>query len=272
VIDANRVSDGQGFNDPGFSTSGGNLGENGEPYDVGINFSDQGSGEGIVQSASFVLSKAGTDIDAEALLDGTDWWVRLQSTDGGGGSAKMALFDLDLPPCVEEPPGEDGYANTLGFWKQDQHFQYWQQYDPADPFTGTFGVTVGVPFTDTLLGALDAERSRTATAYDNAVRQLGRAGTAALLNAASDAAGTGINYIISDLDALQIGYAESGASLPFDQIQIILGSVDTNSDSRISTDEVITAVGSAINGQNRTTISNLALAFDTMNNMPSWDF
>lgn len=272
VIGANQVSDG-GPLDPGFSTSGGSLGENGEPYDVGIKFSDQGSGEGIVQSASFVLSISGADIDAEALLDTTDWWVRLQSTDGGEGSAKMALFDLDLPPCVEEPPpGENGYAKTPGFWKQDQHFQYWQDYAPTDSFTGTFGVNVSVPFTDTLLGALNAERSRTATAYDNSVRQLGRAGTAALLNAASDEAGTGINYITSDDDALQIGYAQSGVSLPFSEIQVILGLIDTNSDSRISTAEVITSVGSAINGGNRATISNLAQAFDTMNNMPGWEF
>lgn len=272
VIGANQVADG-GPLDPGFSTSGGSLGENGEAYDVGIKFSAQGSAEGIVQSASFVLSTSGADIDAEALLDMTDWWVRLQSTDGGEGSAKMALFDLDLPPVVEEPPGEEGYAKTPGFWKQDQHFQYWQQpYDPTDSFRGTFGVNVSVPFTDTLLGALQAERSRTATAYDNAVRQLGRAGTAALLNAASDQAGTGINYITSDLDALQSGYAQSAPSLSLAEIQIILGSVDTNNDSRISTTEVITSVGSAINGGNRNTISNLALAFDTMNNMPGWEF
>jgi hypothetical protein len=86
VIRANKVSDGNGFLilNPGFNTSGGGSAE---PYDVGIKFSDQGSGEGIVQTASFVITKPNADLD-KSLLENTKWLVRLQSTDGGGQSAK----------------------------------------------------------------------------------------------------------------------------------------------------------------------------------------
>lgn len=111
----NQVSDG-GPLDPGFSTSGGNLGDDGEPYDVGIRFGELGSDDGIVQQASFVLTTDGADLDAEQLLDGTSWWARLQSTDGGEDSAKMYLPELDLPPCSDDPSGcPEGL--TPGYWK-----------------------------------------------------------------------------------------------------------------------------------------------------------
>ena len=74
VIGADMVSDG-GPLDPGFSTSGGGSDE---PYDVGVMVSEPGTGDGIVQSFSFVLSGPEGDLDAEALLENTDWWVRLQ--------------------------------------------------------------------------------------------------------------------------------------------------------------------------------------------------
>jgi hypothetical protein len=106
VIGANQVSDG-GPLDPGFNTSGGGSDE---PYDVGIKFSDEGSGEGIVQSASFVLTGTG-DLDGEALLENTDWWVRLQSTDGGEESAKTGGAVGDLPPCEDEVTD---YFPTMG--------------------------------------------------------------------------------------------------------------------------------------------------------------
>ncbi|MEP6490781.1 DUF7507 domain-containing protein [Microcoleus vaginatus] len=83
VIGANQVSDGGPLN-PGFNTSGAGSAE---PYDVGIKFSEQGSGEGIVQTASFVISKPGANLD-KSLIENTNWWVRLQSTDGGAESAK----------------------------------------------------------------------------------------------------------------------------------------------------------------------------------------
>ncbi len=115
VMGENQVSD-KGPLDPGFNTSGGNLGEDGEPYDVGIRFGELGSGDGIVQQASFVLTTVGADLDAEQLLDGTSWWARLQSTDGGEDSAKMYLPELDLPPCSDDPSGcAEGL--TPGYWK-----------------------------------------------------------------------------------------------------------------------------------------------------------
>ena len=83
VIGANQVSDSGPLN-PGFSTSGAGSAE---PYDVGIKFSEQGSGEGIVQTATFVIGKPGANLD-KSLIENTNWLVRLQSTDGGADSAK----------------------------------------------------------------------------------------------------------------------------------------------------------------------------------------
>ncbi len=120
-IKANEVgSGGQHDLDPGFNTSGGSTDA---PYDAFVKFSDQGAGDGVVQSASFVISGAG-DIDADTLLSNTDWLVRLQSTDGGEGSSKM-VGTIDPPPCKpeEEKPGKivgikyedcDGNGDTKG--------------------------------------------------------------------------------------------------------------------------------------------------------------
>ena len=99
VIGANQVSD-SGPRNPGFNTSGSGSAE---PYDVGIKFSEQGSGEGIVQTASFVISKPGANLD-KSLIENTDWWVRLQSTDGGAGSAKTGGSIGTIPGGGAPPP------------------------------------------------------------------------------------------------------------------------------------------------------------------------
>jgi hypothetical protein len=99
VIGANQVSDGGPLN-PGFSTSGAGSAE---PYDVGIKFSEQGSGEGIVQTATFVISKPGANLD-KSLIENTDWWVRLQSTNGGADSAKTGGFIGTIPGGGTPPP------------------------------------------------------------------------------------------------------------------------------------------------------------------------
>ena len=98
VIGANQVSDG-GPLDPGFNTSGSGSSE---PYDVGIKFSEQGSGEGLVQTASFVIGKPGANLD-KSLVENTNWWVRLQSTNGGADSAKTGGF-IGTIPDGETPP------------------------------------------------------------------------------------------------------------------------------------------------------------------------
>jgi len=99
VIGANQVSDANGFLDPGFSTSGGGSAE---PYDVGIKFSNQGLSEGIVQTASFVIRKPGANLDK--LIENTNWWVRLQSTNGGADSAKTGGFIGTIPGGETPPP------------------------------------------------------------------------------------------------------------------------------------------------------------------------
>jgi len=99
VIGANQVSDGGPLN-PGFSTSGGGSAE---PYDLGIKFSDQGLSEGIVQTASFVIRKPGANLD-KSLIENTNWWVRLQSTNGGADSAKTGGFIGTIPGGGTPPP------------------------------------------------------------------------------------------------------------------------------------------------------------------------
>ncbi len=89
LIDADRVSNGT----LGLNISGGGVDA---PYDVAVKFNDGGSGDGIVQTGSFLITGTG-DLDAESLLENTDWYIRLQSTDGGSESAKTAGFILDLP-------------------------------------------------------------------------------------------------------------------------------------------------------------------------------
>jgi hypothetical protein len=107
VIGANQVSDG-GPLDPGFNTTGDGSAE---PYDVGIKFSEQGSGEGIVQTASFVIRKPGANLD-KSLIENTNWWVRLQSTDGGGGSAKTGGF-IGTIPDGGPPPNPSIFIDKL---------------------------------------------------------------------------------------------------------------------------------------------------------------
>lgn len=68
-------------NDPGFPLGGA------EPFDIGIRFSDGGTPR--IKTASFVISKPGANLD-KTLIEQTDWYVRLQSTDGGQESAKTA--------------------------------------------------------------------------------------------------------------------------------------------------------------------------------------
>jgi len=99
VIGPNQVSD-SGPKNPGFNTSGSGSAE---PYDVGIKFSEQGSGEGIVQTASFVIRKPGANLD-KSLIENTNWWVRLQSTNGGADSAKTGGFIGTIPGGETPPP------------------------------------------------------------------------------------------------------------------------------------------------------------------------
>lgn len=102
------------------------------------------------------------------------------------------------------------------------------------------------------------------------INALARSGTAALLNAASDEAGSGINYII-DEDALIISVVEAGTDLA--SVLNTLSLIDLNDDGRISTTEVKGAVKDALTlgglFDGSTGINQVALAFDSMNNMPS---
>jgi hypothetical protein len=66
-----------------------------------------------------------------------------------------------------------GGGCTPGFWRQEQHFQYWTGYSPSDSFASTFGVTRA----GTLL--------ENVWARGGGVNALARHAVAALLNASS---------------------------------------------------------------------------------------
>jgi hypothetical protein len=118
-------------------------------------------------------------------VEGTvaDTWISENSPDTNYGSEiplytglvngkeKQSLlrFDFELLP----PPPE-GEGCTPGFWRQDQHFDSWVGYSPADAYDLTFGVDGSFA---TLLDAVWAEGG-----FENA---LARHAVAALLNAAS---------------------------------------------------------------------------------------
>lgn len=237
------------------------------PYDAAVQFNLGGAGDGIVQEASFILT-GDVDLDAEALLENTDWYVRLQSTNGGDGSAKTGGFLEDLPPCEHEPPpppGEPGTGNTPGFWKQERHFKYWPDaYEPDDLFSDVFGV--GFDFNrnrddsdDSLLNALGARGGQEYA--------LGRAGTAALLNAASTEDGSGMNYAIDQV-ALEVVALEEGYDLA--SVLTTLEIIDIDGNSVLGSSEIITAVQDAFGViAGPLGIQDTAIALDAMNNLPS---
>jgi len=278
VIGANMVA-GNGALDPGFNTSGGGSDA---PYDVGVMASLPGSGEGIVQSFSFVLTDPGGDLDAEALLENTDWWVRVQSTDGGEDSAKTGGFIEDLPT-----PGEsggaglgDGTANTPGFWKN--HATIFGQetgHDPSDSFETLFGVDV--------VGARklnsDPSLAEALGARGGSEAALLRAATAGWANAVSD----DVNYVL-DPGALEQGAVETfgldpdsfdfAADLAVVMVALTdtLGLVDNNADGILQGGEIVDAVrdvygaaGAIGDDFDWADVKDLARALDAMNNMPS---
>ncbi|MEW6493051.1 MAG: hypothetical protein AB1589_11175 [Cyanobacteriota bacterium] len=235
--------------------------DNGTPNNTSDDFTAEyasgDNGNGVLDvGESWVFKATGTAIAGDYSNIGTVTGV---FTDDLGNS--KTVDDADESSYT----GETGVANTPGFWKQSQHFQYWAGgYKTTDSFKGTFGVNVapsGVP--DSLLGALGAG--------GGGVNALGRAGTAALLNAASDAAGSGINYVI-DKNALAISVGKVGAN--YDSVLATLDIIDIDNNLRIDVAEVKGAVKDALTNNEgffngNSGIQQVAIAFDAMNNMPS---
>ena len=278
VIGANMVDSG-GPLDPGFNTSGGGSGA---PYDIGLMASLPGAGEGIVQSVSFVLTDPTGDLDAEALLENTDWWIRVQSTDGGKDSAKTGGFIEDLPTPGDGDDSDlgDGTGNTPGFWKN--HGTIFGQetgYDLGDSFETLFGVDVngsrklsGDPSLGEALGARGGGEAA-----------LLPAATAGWANAVSDDA----NYVL-DMEALEQAATEAmnldpdsadfAADLAAAMISLTdtLDLVDNNGDGILQGDEIIDAVRDVYDAAGASgddfawgDVNELARALDVMNNMPS---
>ena len=266
LIDANRISDNPGMTDPGFNTTGGTSEE---PYDIGVKFGDQGGRDGVVQTASFVISGTG-DLDAEALFDGSDWWLRLQSTGvDSNGSAKIQddpNHPIDLLPCTDEPPPEHALAQSPGFWKN--HLDLFQQETHLGPDTryeSVFGVNV-VGSTRPFVSS-DPTLSEALGAQGGGEAALLRSSTAALANARSD----DLNYF---MDAAQLADAAALVGTNVTTVWSTLEKIDTDDDLHISSAEVIGAVQDVYTGGGQfawADVGLVAFAFDTMNNMQHLD-
>jgi hypothetical protein len=267
--------------------TGGNASANITPavFDFGVTIGAQG-GNPVETTTTFLISSSSKTLTIYDFINanpdgaaggpgGYDIGVRLQSTTGPEGSSKLVG---EIPPPVGNPPvEEDGLANTPGFWKQSQHFAYWVDYAPSNSFASVFGLGSQIDFNSAVAGTqgslLDA-----LSAGGGGVNALGRAGTAALLNAASDPL-TGINYIYTDNDALEAGLNEvfkNRFGVPnwtdSDKTSVLatLDLIDLNDDGRIGVGEVKNAVQDAfgtITGPLE--IGQVAIAFDVLNNMPS---
>ncbi|WP_134239642.1 hypothetical protein, partial [Okeania hirsuta] len=90
----------------GINLSGGGVDR---PYDALVKFGNGGQGDGIVQEGSFIISGTQdlTDDLIREILEQTDWYVRLQSTNGGNGSAKTAGFISEIPDKNPPPAAPD---------------------------------------------------------------------------------------------------------------------------------------------------------------------
>ena len=281
VIDANMVGS-QSGTDPGFNTSGGGSDA---PYDAAVTVSAPGAGEGIVQSFSFVLTNPDADLDAEALLENTDWWVRTQSTDGGEGSAKTGGFIDDLPPPNGDDGGNDGdlgdgMGNTPGFWKN--HAEVFLQETGLtldDSFEALFGVDV----IGTRKVSDDPSLGEALGARGGGEAALLRAATAGWANAVSD----DVNYVLDrgalelvvveryDLDPESLNYDSDLAGL-MTGLTDTLDLVDNNADGILDGTEIIDAVrdiydaaGASGDDFGLADTIELARALDIINNMPS---
>ena len=93
--------------DPGLSISGGGVDA---PYDAYVMVSDNGLGDGDCVCFEFVLTDPGRDLDPADLLNGTDWFVRTTSTDGGEDSGKtlgaIAEICFAAGTLIATPDGE----------------------------------------------------------------------------------------------------------------------------------------------------------------------
>lgn len=100
-----------------------------------------------------------------------------------GSSGSQYLCDTDPANYIVPVTGE---GCTPGFWKQEQHFDSWVNYDPNDYFNDIFGV----PYNKTLLQALEEGGGQE--------KALGRHAVAALLNAANP----DVDYLYSEAEII----------------------------------------------------------------------
>ena len=99
-----------------------------------------------------------------------------------------ALQIADPPPPPPPPGGGEGC--TPGYWKQQQHFDSWTDYDPGDVFDDVFGVSAEAFGDMTLLEVLKQG--------GGGLKALGRHAVAALLNAASG----GVSYDLTTTEVI----------------------------------------------------------------------
>jgi hypothetical protein len=168
----------------------------------------------LLDGVGNVVASTSTDINGFYIFSGLSagtYGVRFTAPSGGWGftlpNVGSDATDSDanvatgLTPLVTLAPGQTDYTIdaglvyrgggqgcTPGFWKQPQHFVFWNGYDQGDSFETVFGVqATGTP---TLLDALGAN--------GGGEYALMRHATAALLNACSGQ----INFMYSPAEVI----------------------------------------------------------------------
>lgn len=89
------------------------------------------------------------------------------------------------------PTPVDFEGCTRGYWRQEQHFDSWVEYEPGDSFEDVFGVS---GYDVTLIEALEADGG------GNSVEQLGAQAVAALLNSVHP----DVDYKYSEAQVIQM--------------------------------------------------------------------
>jgi hypothetical protein len=191
----------------------------GSTVKVNFTFSSGVAGEPLIQIPQTLYNVSGSvSISIPYPEDASTW----PGFDGTNRSIVVAVAVAVTPPgglttkvtskqwkviCKPDVPDTGGFNGcTLGYWKQEQHFDSWTLYAPSDSFNAVFGVTSalnppgneGTIQNPTLLQALEIG--------GGGENGMARQAVAALLNSTSP----GVNYQMTTeevIAAVQAAYA-----------------------------------------------------------------
>ena len=257
------------------------------PFDVTFS-ADSGNSTGNLTAISFVISDDLTDINAKALLDNTDWFLRGQAHDAGD-SSKTTGTAPELNECDDDEHHTDpGTGLTPGYWKNhvDVANAVLGQDITTTEYDDFFGIqaTLSQGSGKNATVIVDATLLQALGTGGGGQMALARAATAAVLNATADEDHDIGNFSYADADTMKDAIARKTGIDPtdgiddaadqalidqqYDQCFAFLSGVDDNHDGVLQSAEVIGAVQTAYSGGSYDTAfgSELAECRDVMNN------